>query len=320
MLISHALLVPHLPTLMIDDQRGHHAGMVTALRAASERLFEEMPGALVVVSARWGTPGPFMIDAADRHDLPVAFGGYNIGGRYRGPGHPALARALVDAGTKAGLRVFATLRHMDTGIAVPMHFLVPARDLPVVPLSIVNQPREECRRWGAVIRDVLEAWPERVAFIVSGLLTFNLHAWMLHRDVPEGLDFDQRTLEALKVGQWGGLADYDERTLERIQPEARLRHLEMLRGFLGEDVKGIVHCYEAGTGVGAALIEFPVPVTETPAPQAADAAAPPSGGTAPGAADAAAPPSGETATPAAAPGAADAAAPDAGAEPRGDRS
>ena len=40
MLISHTLLVPHLPTLMIDDQRGHHAGMVGALRTASERLFE----------------------------------------------------------------------------------------------------------------------------------------------------------------------------------------------------------------------------------------------------------------------------------------
>ena len=44
MLISHALLVPHLPTLMIDEQRGHHGGMVNALRDASERLFETLQG------------------------------------------------------------------------------------------------------------------------------------------------------------------------------------------------------------------------------------------------------------------------------------
>jgi aromatic ring-opening dioxygenase catalytic subunit (LigB family) len=272
MLISHTLLVPHLPTLMIDDQRGHHAGMVNAMREASQRLFDEMPQALVVVSARWGAPGPFMVDAADHHDLPVAFGGYNVGGRYRGPGHPALAKALVKAGTTAGLRVAALTRRLDTGIAVPMHFLVPSRDLPVVPLSIVNQSREDCRRWGGAIRGALEAWPERAAFIVSGLLTFNLHAWTLHRDVPEGLDFDQRTLDALKEGRWSGLADYDERTLERIQPEARLRHLEVLRGFLGEDVPGIVRCYESSAGVGAALIEFPVPGPSTPVPRAEDAA------------------------------------------------
>ena len=267
MLISHTLLVPHVPTLMIDDQRGHHYGMVDALREASVRLFDEMPEALVVLSARWGTPGPFMIDAAPQHDLPVAFGGYNIGGRYRGPGHPELAKALVQAGTKAGIRVIALKRRLDTGIAVPMHFLVPSRDVPVVPLSVVNQSPEECRHWGAAIRQALEVWPERVAFIVSGLLTFNVHAWTLHREVPEGTDFDQRTLEALKEGRWDGLAAYDERTLERIQPEARMRHLEVLRGFLGEDVKGVVRCYEAEAGIGAALIEFPVPAAALPVPR-----------------------------------------------------
>ncbi len=278
MLISHTLLVPHLPTLMIDDQRGHHAGMVSALREASQRLFDEIPSALVVVSARWGTPGPFMVDAAEQHDLPVAFGGFSVGGRYRGPGQPFLAKALVKAGTGAGVRVIALTRRMDTGIAVPMHFLVPSRDLPVVPLSVVNQSVDDCRRWGAAIRRALESWPERVAFIASGLLTFNLHAWSLHRDVPEGLDFDQRTLDALREGRWSGLADYDERTLERIQPEARLRHLEILRGFVGEDVKGIVRCYESGTGVGAALVEFPVPGVAPPARPSADVAAPEAGG------------------------------------------
>jgi aromatic ring-opening dioxygenase catalytic subunit (LigB family) len=274
MLISHTLLVPHLPTLMIDDQRGHHAGMVGALRAASERLFEEMPAALVVMSARWGTPGPFMVDAAAQHDLPVASGGFNVGGRYRGPGQPALAKALVSAGTREGLRVVALTRRMDTGIAVPMHFLVPSRDLPVVPLSIVNQTPEECRRWGLAIRHALAAWPERVAFIVSGLLTFNLHAWTLRRELPEGLDFDQRTIEALELGHWDALARYDEKTLERIRPEAGLRHLEVLRGFLGEDVKGTLRCYESSPGVGAALIEFPVPDATAPMPRPADASVP----------------------------------------------
>ena len=274
MLISHTLLVPHLPTLMIDDQRGHHIGMIDAMRAASEHLFEEMPTALVVLSALWGTPGPFMIDAGERHDLPVSFGGFNIGGRYRGPGEPALAKSLVKAGTDAGVRVIALKRRLDTGIAVPMHFLVPARDLPVVPLSVVNQSPEECREWGAAIRKGLEAWPHRVAFIVSGLLTFNIHAWTLKRDVPEGLDFDQRTLEALKEGHWNGLSNYDERTLERIQPEARLRHLEVLRGFLGEDVLGVVQCYESSPGVGAALVEFPVPGAMPPPPRPVEAAAP----------------------------------------------
>src|SRR5258706_9728653 len=151
MLISHTLLVPHLPTLMIDDQRGHRGGMVNAMRVASERLFDEMPAAMVVLSARWGTPGPFLVDACPRHEVPVDFAGFTIGASYRGPGHPALARAIAAAGAKLGLRVLASTRRTDTGIGVPLHFLVPARDLPVVPLSVVNQSSDECRRWGAAV-------------------------------------------------------------------------------------------------------------------------------------------------------------------------
>jgi hypothetical protein len=47
--------------------------------------------------------------------------------------------------------------------------------------------------------------------------------------------------------------------VERAQPEAGLRHLDVLRGFLSADVPGLVRCYEAAPGVGAALVEFEVP-------------------------------------------------------------
>ena len=274
MLIPHALLVPHLPTLMIDEHRGHRLGMVGAMRAASQRLLAEAPTAVVALSARWGAPGAFLVDAGAKHRTITDYANFGVEVRYDCPGHPKLAKALVDAGTHAGVRVSATTRGVDSGVAVPMYFLVPDRDLAVVPLSIVNQEPADCRRWGVAIRDALAAWPERVAFIVSGLLTFNLHAWTMRREVPEALDFDQRTLEALKRGEWDHLADYDEPTLHRILPEAGLRHLEVLRGFLGADAKGEVLCYEASPGAGAALISFDVAMPAR-APRPAPAPAPP---------------------------------------------
>ena len=51
MLTSYALLVPHLPTLVIDDQRGHHGGLAGALREASRRLVEDAPAAIVLFEA-----------------------------------------------------------------------------------------------------------------------------------------------------------------------------------------------------------------------------------------------------------------------------
>ena len=259
MLISHALLVPHLPTLMIDEHRGHVSGMVAALREASERLRAETPAAVVVLTSRWESPGPFLVDAGARHRTITDYAGFGVEVRYDCPGHPALARALVHAGAKAGLRAAAATRGADSGVAVPMYFLAPARDLAVVPISIASRPAAECRAWGAALRGALAAWRERLAFVVSGLLSNNMHAWLLRREVPEAGEFDRSTLEALEQGAWPRLGAHDERTLERAQPEAQLRHLEVLRGFLGEDARGEVRCYEASPGVGSALVEFAIP-------------------------------------------------------------
>ncbi len=259
MLLTHTLLVPHLPTLMIDDRRGHFDGMVGALRRASERLLAEQPEVLVVLDARWETDGPFLVDAGSRHRTLTDYTGFGVEVRYECLGHPQLARDLVIAAGRARVRMSTTVRGVDSGVAVPLHFLVPSRDRPVVPVSIARQPAEATRACGVLLRRELEARPERVAFLVSGLLSANLHAWGLKRDVPESQAFDARALEALGTGHWASLAIADAREREAVQPEAELRHLQVLRGFLGADVPGTVHCYEPSPGVGAALVEFAIP-------------------------------------------------------------
>jgi len=103
---------------------------------------------------------------------------------------------------------------------------------------------------------VLAAWPERVGFVVGGVLSRNEHAWNLKRDVPESRAFDEWALDALKRGAWSDLAARDPALAEKAQPEAQLLHLEVLRGFLGDDLPGTLLGYESGPGVGAVLMEF----------------------------------------------------------------
>jgi len=154
-----------------------------------------------------------------------------------------------------------------------MYFLVPDRDLAVVPLSLVNQSPADCRTWGGAIREALAAWPERVAFIVSGLLTFNLYAWTMRREVPEAVDFDQRTLEALKAASG---------TISRLRRAHAAPHpagggvaapggaarLPRRR----REGRGAV--LRASPGAGAALISFDVAMPAR-APRTAPAPAPP---------------------------------------------
>ncbi len=272
MLTPLAWLVPHVPTLLVDSIRGHRTPMLAALEDLSHLLFEDRPGAVVVVSARWQTSGPFMVDAGKRHRTLTDYSGFGVEVRYDCNGHPALAKALIAAGLKAGVRTTASTRGVDSGVAVPMSFLIPDKSVPVVPVSVADRPIDECRAWGAAMARAIDNWAEPVLFVVGGLLSFDPHAWQLSRDVPAQAEFDERVLAALAEGQWNALAD-ERRALaaagrrttgDAVLVEGELRHLEILRGFLGADVAGDLRCYEAGSGMGAALMAFDVPGAPPP--------------------------------------------------------
>jgi len=258
MLTSLAFLIPHLPTLVLDEHRHHQTPMLDALARSSERFLADSPAAIVALSARWESPGPFLVDRGKHHATITDYTGFGVEVRYDCKGHPALARALVDAGQKAGIRVGAADRGVDSGITVPLHFLVPRGGIPVVPISLSLRPAAECRAWGVALRSALSRWPERVAFVVGGVLSNNLHAWNLKRDVPEAKEFDDRLLAAIGRGEWSALASGEADVREKAQPEAELRHLEVLRGFLASETRGEVRCYQSEPGVGAALVEFAV--------------------------------------------------------------
>ena len=263
MLLSPTLLVPHLPTLLIDQHRRHHTPMLEALAAASAKLLAAQPEVIVVLSARWLSPGPFQVDAGRHHRTLTDYPGFGVEVRYDCDGSPPLARALVEAGTRARLRVCAGTRGVDSGVSVPLHFLAPSRGLSVVPLSLADAPVGEARAWGAAIRRTLDAWPGRVAFVAGGVLSFNLHEWTLGRDVPDTAELDRQVLDALERGAWDEIPPLVARAPERARPEAKLRHLDVLRGLIGADAAGTVRCYEPSPGAGAALVEFEVAGAET---------------------------------------------------------
>lgn len=256
MLTSRAWLVPHLPTLVLDEHRRHRTPMLEALAREGGRLSEERPDVIAALSARWISPGPFQVDVGRRHRTLTDYPAFGVELRYDCMGHPAIARSLVDAGTAAGVRVGPTQRGVDSGVTVPLHFLLPRRSVPVVPLSIARRPASECRAWGQIVRRVLESRAEKVALVVGGLLSHDAHAWSFQREVPEARVFDEHALHALSTGTWNDLAVGDPKVVEKAQPEAGLRHLEFLCGFLGSNVPGEVLCYEPGPGVGAALAAF----------------------------------------------------------------
>lgn len=257
MLTSSVLLAPSVPTMLIDEQRGDVTEMIEALEAAGRRMLADEPAVIVALSARWVAPGAFHADDAQRHRSVIDVPGFGVEPRHDVNGHPVLARAIVERAVKNGLRATVARRGADTAISIPLHFLERTRSLPVVPLSIGEGTREEHRAWGAAIRQALNEWPERVAFMVGGALSWNLHAFNLRRDVLECRELDEGALAAMSRPAWGDLEEIVGRLGEKARPEADLRHLEVLRGFLVLDsARGDVLEHETSPGIGTALVEF----------------------------------------------------------------
>src|SRR6185503_5835718 len=113
MLTSRVLLVPTISTLLVDEHRRHRTEMLEALEAESTALRAESPAAIVALSARWASDGPFLVGAAKRHRTVTDYTGFGVEVRYDCTGNPALARALVDAGSRAKVRVAEASRGVD---------------------------------------------------------------------------------------------------------------------------------------------------------------------------------------------------------------
>jgi aromatic ring-opening dioxygenase catalytic subunit (LigB family) len=100
--------------------------------------------------------------------------------KYRVRGHPELARALVREGGRLGI-MFAYLRQLelDDGISVPLHYLTPGMQIPLVPVTLnCTVPpipsSADAYRLGEVLREILtRRWPgdERVAVVATGGLS-----------------------------------------------------------------------------------------------------------------------------------------------------
>ena len=104
MLTTRALLLPSVPTMLIDEQRGDFTEMIEAVTAAGDRLASESPDAIVALSARWASAGPFHADDARAHKSVIDLPGFGVEPRYDCPGHPGLAHAIVEDAQRAGLR------------------------------------------------------------------------------------------------------------------------------------------------------------------------------------------------------------------------
>lgn len=157
-----------------------------ALETAFRRMGDEMratrPDALVVIAAEhfanffMNNMPAFAIGMADSYEGPIEDEAFLRIRRTTVPGNKALSRRLIENVMQTVDVAYAEEWKFDHGISVPLHFLTPDYDLPIVPANINCQgpplaPLARAWAFGEALRRAADAVPERIALIGTGGLS-----------------------------------------------------------------------------------------------------------------------------------------------------
>jgi aromatic ring-opening dioxygenase catalytic subunit (LigB family) len=149
------------------------------LHRLGDSLRETRPDALVVVAAEhfanffMDNMPAYAMGMADHYEGPIEDPGWIGIARTRIPGNAALSRRLIGEVMRSVDVAFAEEWKFDHGIMVPLHFLTPRFDVPVIPANINCQgppltPLPRAWAFGEALRRACDAVPERIALVGTG--------------------------------------------------------------------------------------------------------------------------------------------------------
>jgi 2,3-dihydroxyphenylpropionate 1,2-dioxygenase len=110
---------------------------------------------------------------ADFYEGPIEDEAWLAIQRRRVPGNAALSRRVIEAMLGDIDVAYAEEWKFDHGIMVPLHFLTPRYDLPVIPVNVNCQgppltPLARAYEFGRALRRVCDGQPERIALVGTG--------------------------------------------------------------------------------------------------------------------------------------------------------
>lgn len=264
MTIELSMLAPHVPSICHEEQvPDFQKKMVDGLKEVSKEIAELKPDTIVLVSCHWPSTFDHYVDCNPVHkglltateapdlikDVP-----------YHYPGDEALANELVQTGKKANLAVEGVYDpHFvwDYGTVVPLRYLVPNEDIPVINLSVTLAANlEETLVWGQVIAKVLEESEKKVVFVASGALSHNLVRGRLNQPTLSEHALDKEFVELVMNKEYKAAYKMLQQYASMAKVESGGRHLAMLLGVIDDDCTPVYYADGQSSGSWNPLITF----------------------------------------------------------------
>ena len=182
MSLVFAAVCSHAPGITGRAQRADAAlrdAFYAKLGELRVRLEAQKPDALIVVAAEhfanffMNNMPAYCVGMADSYEGPIEDEQWLAIARRTVPGNADLSRRLISALLHDIDAAYAEEWKFDHGIMVPLNFMTPRYDLPVIPVNVNCQgppltPLARAYEFGRALRRACDAQPERIALIGTG--------------------------------------------------------------------------------------------------------------------------------------------------------
>lgn len=254
---TFGVIAPH-PPIMVEAVGGARSSVThasaQAMGEAARALKAFQPNTVVLMSPHAPSfSDAFAVDASPRlSGAMLQFGDHTS---YSFAGDPELGLALVGELESRGIAAFDRTEvprsrpgELDHAVLVPMSFLDPKGEWPLVVVSLSGLGYSAHREAGEALRTVAERLGRRVAFIASGDCSHRLADDGPYGFSPYGPKLDAAIRDLVERGDFAGLSHLDDTTVEEAG-ECGLRSFIAMGGFAG-DAPTRVLAYEGPWGVG----------------------------------------------------------------------
>jgi len=194
-----------------------------AYRLMGEQLAAARPDALIVVAAEhfanffMNNMPAYAVGMADSYRGPIEDPDWIRIPPAVIPGNAALSKTLITEIMQTVDVAFAEEWKFDHGIMVPLHFLTPRFDLPVIPVNINCQgppltPLHRAWAFGEALRRAADKVPQRIAIVGTG----GISHWPCTPDSGKINEaWDRQVLDEWARNDKQALLSYDDRQIYR---------------------------------------------------------------------------------------------------------
>jgi 3,4-dihydroxyphenylacetate 2,3-dioxygenase len=243
MTVELSMIVPHVPSICHEDLvPEYQQKMVEGLKVVSKEIAELKPDVVVLISCHWPTTFATYVDCTPVHkglltaqEAPDLI--KNV--PYHYPGDEALSNQLVEEGKNAGIPIEGVHDPnflWDYGTVVPLRYLVPNEDIPVINISVtLTASLEETYQLGQAIARVLQESEKKVVFVASGALSHNLVRGRHNKPTISEHALNKEFVELLMNRDFKAAHQMLPQFANMAKVEGGGRHVAMLLAMIDED-------------------------------------------------------------------------------------